>query len=228
MNKGLFAAQINSAERLLRDLKLFGQRNKAVTYPVDMPAVARSKPAYVDEYQYYLAERLFDFQLSDGALFVFRGDLPEDNVSYCFYPTPFDVPSYEAFLCEEFEIDAAAAADMGDAFMEDYQLAVDTARLRDTVTPIRYDYSPNIYEPGVHPASHVHIARRNDIRLGTLHRMMPMSFVLFVLRQAYPHRWRTFLAHEDAESHCKSVRDELDEVERKFLSSRDRMELYLA
>jgi hypothetical protein len=227
VNKGQFAAQINAAEQLLRDLKLFGQRNTSVTYPVDMPAVARSKPTYYDEYQYYVEQRLYDLQLSDGALLVFRGDLPEEEISYSFYPPPFDVPTYEAFVCEQLQIDADAAEEFGDAFMEDYQLVVDTARVRDAVTPVRYDYSPKLYEAGVHPASHIHIARQNEVRIGTVRRMMPMSFVLFVLRQAYPDAWRKFFTHENAESFCKSVRDELEAVDKKFLAARDRMEVYL-
>jgi hypothetical protein len=169
---------------------------------------------------------LFDFRLVDHALFQFKS-FSEDDVSYCYYEAPFEVVTYRDYVAELFGHDLVAVANVGDSFYEDYELVVETAPLRKAVSPIRYDYQPAQYEPGVHPAAHIHLGTSNEIRLSTGRRMRPTSFVLFVLRQMYPEYWRRFLGRDDVQTVCRSVREDLEQVDEAYMQDRDRLQLIL-
>ena len=223
MSKGRIRAQVNDAAKLLKNLKLLEEQRAWVTYPSDMPSRAR-KLAYHEEYALYAASGHYDLRLTDGSLLQFRDDLPDDDISYSYLQAPYSVPTYEQFVSETLEMDVA---DVGDELLDDYQLAIDTARLREAVTPLRYDYSPKLYEAGVHPASHLHVARGNEIRLSARRLMMPLSFVLFILRQLYPDQWRVFLKRDEAAIMCRMVRDEIDKIHERYFVAHDHLELIL-
>jgi hypothetical protein len=223
MSKGRIRAQVNDAAKLLKNIDLLEEHLEWVKYPDDLPSRSR-KLAYHDEYALYSAGSLYDMRLVDGALFQFRDDLPGDDISYSYLQAPYDVPTYDEFVRQQLDMDVA---EVGDELREDYQLAIDTARLREAVIPIRYDYSPNLYEVGVHPASHLHIARGNEMRLSARRLMMPLSFVLFIVRQLYPDHWRRFLRREEAGTICRMVRDEIEHVHERYYSTQDRLELIL-
>jgi hypothetical protein len=222
---GKGAAQINGAVRLLNDLRLVSDRNEWVKYPSDLPSIVRSK-TYVEEYAYYVNNGLYDIRLVDSALFQFK-HLSDDDVSYCYYEPPFEAPTYEEFVAETLGAAFAAENTVGDSFREEYEQAVDTAPLRKSVTPIRYDYSPALYEPGVHPAAHLHIGVDNELRIYARRLMHPMSFVLFVMRHIYPDSWRRFIQRADAPIICRAVRDDLALVADAFATDLDRLHVIL-
>lgn len=222
---GKFNAQINKAEVLLKKLDLFEERNKWVTYSATLPGTVRSL-SYIDEFNLYSKERLFDIRLVDHAIFQFK-TYADGKTSYCYYQTPLELPTYKEYVADQIEDEPIDIEEVGDLFLEDYEQVIATARLRNGVTPIRYDYNSDLYEPGVHPAAHLHIGSGNEIRLYTRRLMLPLSFVLFVLRQMYPESWRCFLSLEGAPTLGRCVRDDLEQVDAKFSGSLDMLQLIL-
>lgn len=103
-----------------------------------------------------------------------------------------------------------------------------TCSQKESVTPIRYDYRPQHYEEGRHPASHVHFGHMNNIRLAT-ERVLerPLSFFLLVIRQYYPDDWVNLLQHAEAGNWCKNVRDDLGNVSTEYWRPLDQLEMIL-
>jgi hypothetical protein len=196
-----------------------------VTYPADMASRARDL-SYIDEFRYYVENNLFDFRLVDLGLFQFKWQARGD-ISYCYYQNPQEIPSYSEFLSEQLGPGFDNLDSVGDAFREEYDLVISTANLRESVTPIRYDLSPGLYECGVHPAAHLHIGMDNSIRIAVRRLMSPVSFVLFVLRQMYPDAWRHCLDRTDPRILVAEVRESLDEVEAMYFQDRDHLQLVL-
>jgi hypothetical protein len=110
----------------------------------------------------------------------------------------------------------------------EYEVYLSTCTLKEAVAPIRYDFSPDDYTEGIHPASHIHFGHANNIRVGTKKVLKPVSFCLFILRQSYPNKWIELLGITEAEHWSKSVRIELDEVEAKFWNKFDEWEMILS
>jgi hypothetical protein len=65
------------------------------------------------------------------------------------------------------------------------------------------------------------------MRVGTVNVLRPLSFLLFIIRQRYPSKWRTFVGISDAEVLCRSIRDNLDGVPEEYRSALDEWEMAL-
>lgn len=178
-----------------------------------------AQASYIEEWRTLLAGERYDFRFEDLSLLQFRakGEGSELELRYAFYEAPVKVVGYRAFL-EDYL--ATTFGESGYAAWPEYEDYVLTAPAR-PATPIRYDYSPTMYTEGVHPASHVHIGFRSRVRLGTTKCWRPMSFALFVLRQAYPDVWKQFLGHSQAPTMARYVCDSLHDVPAEYARARD-------
>jgi hypothetical protein len=188
---GQFAAQLETAESILRRMKILAERqafpNKALG-----AADFRGLP-YREVYGKCVREFAYDFRLSDQSLLLFvkSGDNVHNGLSFSYYEPPAEVLPYEEFVAAQLglspsEPDFQDAIDSwGDELRVDYEQYVDSAELKKAVTPVRYDCKASDYRPGVHPASHVHFGFATDIRVGTRRVLNPLSFILFILRQRY-------------------------------------------
>jgi hypothetical protein len=223
MNRGVFAAQLNTAWKTVRKLELDGERVWSPQYSLSTASMFRGK-SYFDTWQTCFKEQLYDFQLVDNSLLQFRVESFEPlKQSYVYYECPYRCLSYGDFLTETgFNIDDAR--DELKAEYEDYLTTCDT---KETVTPLRYDHSPELYTEGLHPASHVHFGHSNQIRVGTKCVLVPLSFLLFVIRQCYPTAWQQLIGWPDAALRCRSVRDNLIEVDGGFWNPLDDWEMRL-
>lgn len=110
---------------------------------------------------------------------------------------------------------------------EEYRLVIDTATLRSTVTPIRYDLDRNAYRTCVHPAAHIHIGLSNEVRLATRREFSPVAFVLFVIRQAYPAHWERLLEFSADLKLERKLRNDLLEVQDAHWHKHDEFQTYL-
>ena len=221
---GWFRASINRASELCSNLKLRVWHNPLPRYPPDMAANAR-KLTFQKEWDLYQSSSLFDIRLVDGALFQFK-EQPKDRsiFSYTFLECPYAARSYSEFVSDTFGVE-----DPSFQFWEDYSNYVVQCELRESVTPVRYDFSPNLYREGIHPTSHIHMGHRSEVRLACQRVMQPLSFFLFIVRQYYPAIWEEALhTHKEAESLAKLVRADLDEVKVTGFKGKDFWELYLA
>jgi hypothetical protein len=108
--------------------------------------------------------------------------------------------------------------DVGDDYREDYEDYVAGTSLKPTVTPTRYDFCRRTYIPGYHPASHMHIEFKTEIRIHAARVLRPLSFALWALSQCYPDHWRMLTSSQVPESWCGDIRDDLDEVEGDYFT----------
>jgi hypothetical protein len=97
-----------------------------------------------------------------------------------------------------------------------------------SVTPLRYDYHPDLYTQGRHPASHVHFGHGSNIRIGTDRALKPLSFSLLVLRQYYPDTWARLIRAAETEQLCRNVRTTLDPVPGHYWGAFDKWEMLLS
>ncbi|MBM7113869.1 DUF2290 domain-containing protein [Archangium primigenium] len=226
MSPNDFGPQLVHPWKILGDLGLAAERIFEPKYPSGLPAQLR-RLGYAGAYRFLVQEKLFDFQLIDGALFLFRAGVEngQELISFSYYEAPFAAPSYEEFLREN----GLDQSDVGDAFMDDYEQVLAEAGLKSAVTPIRYDYDPSAYREGSHPASHLHIGHENDIRIGTDRIFTPLAFVAFVLRQSYCKKWLALIGASSSPPPglARAVRDDLREVDKAFLRPLDKLEVFL-
>jgi hypothetical protein len=137
------------------------------------------------------------------------------------------VITYQDFLINEIGFQPEELDEIGDSLRDDYEQALHDGGFKSAFTPLRYDYEPENYIEGRHPAAHVHFGFNNNIRVCTVKQLRPLSFCLFVLRQNYPGKWLEFLSHADTTTLVKQVRDALDDIGPDFLQERDHWELQL-
>jgi hypothetical protein len=147
---------------------------------------------------YRVAVENFDYDclLCDDSFFqfAFRSDSDERvALRYAFYEQPLQRQTYQEFL-EGLGFDPTEA---GDELRDEYEQSVAESDINWGAVALRYDYSEDGYKEGVHPASHMHIGLRNDIRLPLEHFLTPKMFVLFTLRQVYPAQWEGLLRREE-------------------------------
>lgn len=226
MNRGQFSANVNDAWNLIRTLKLDEIRIYNPNYSSLTSARFRTK-SYTDIWRDCFSNRHFDFLLEDMSMIQFchggNSNLERLRLNYSFYECPFSVSSYSDFLKEEgFEYH-----EVGEQLREEYDLYLNDAPEKKAITPIRYDYDPESYDEGCHPASHVHFGHRSSIRLASKNILTPISFVLFIVRQCYPKQWKEYLLASIPPPILGNVRSSLTQVPRRFWNSNDDAQMIL-
>lgn len=224
MSRGLFAAQINEAERILRSLGLLEERNYAPSYNRVKAADFRGL-SYSETWEKCYSERFFDFLLADDSIMQFRASFDPLDLGYAFYENPYaPLVSFDQFVEQEL----LARGDEIDEYdlVRDYQLL--TPELKIGVTPLRYDYAPAQYAEGLHPASHMHFGHAGHVRVGTRKILRPLSFLFFTLRQCYPDSWRVLTNWAHAPHLCRNVHEELDPIDGAYWRVKDTWEMSLS
>lgn len=175
--------------------------------------------SYFDQWRTALDNGWFHLRLDDHSLFLFcEGASP----SYSFLHCPLDLVSFAEFLeisglenvPENRRMQSAA-----------YDNVIETASLKPYVTPIRFDYHPAGYNPGVHPVGHIHVGLDNSVRLSS-NKMNSVAFVLFVMRHMYPKAWSRLLAKMGLTRVSALVRAPGSHIPIDFWTAADEVELY--
>lgn len=227
ISEGQFGAQLNEIETLLAQRDLLAERNRFPDYSGCGASRFRGK-TYQETWEICFREQWYDFLLSDHALLQFRVDFSLPCLNYVYYESPRDVPTYEDFLVGECGFDPEQLPEIGDLFRPEYETALVTSGWNEAFTPFRYDYDPDKYIAGRHPASHIHIGHANDVRIGTQKLLKPLSFILFVFRQQYPDAWICLLDAAEDSHWMRNVRTNLEDVDTAFHNSLDDCEMILA
>ena len=218
MNPGQFHSQVTASWRFLRILAIASER---IVRPPAVPNPAsryRTMP-YAQVWEDCYRNQFYDISLVDGALLQFRApSFRPLSIGYSFYECPYLTVAYEDFLKEVLD---ATYEDVGDEFRREYEDYVLGLPKKDAVTPIRYDYDPPRYIPGVHPASHIHFGAASRVRVSARRLLSPLSFTLFIVRHCYPESWSRFIVTRHAPRWCQYVRDMLDPVDAAFISPLD-------
>lgn len=220
---GRFRASTNKAAKFCEDLGLIRWHNPLPSYPDRIVSAARQS-SYRTEWEMYIAGSHYDIILDDGSIFQFKNQpRQKSSLSYTFYECPLEALTYAEFVKDVYGVER-----VGFDVLDEYEMYLAQCVERDHVTPVRYDYSPELYRQGAHPASHIHFGRQSEIRTSCRRIMQPMAFVLFVIRQFYPNTWEAkFHLRDDAEQLARQVRAELVEVDAGMFSGKDLWEIYL-
>lgn len=223
MNQGQFATQITDTWELLKLFDLDYYRNYSPRYPDHPKAYFKSLP-YIEIYKVSLAEGYYHLQLKDRSLVQFRVESYNPlRASYAFYECPFTTLSREEFI--DMAFGQLSQADVEyifqnpgdiDRYYEEYLETITDREQKKLVTPIRYDYSREEYEPGKHPISHFHIGHNTEIRIGVKKIITPIAFMLFIIRQSYPKIWRKFHSFNDVGKWEQYIRESLSDVEEVY------------
>ncbi|MHC4119386.1 MAG: DUF2290 domain-containing protein [Planctomycetota bacterium] len=225
MNKGLFEAHINTAWEILNALGLAEYRNYWPDYSTITMSEVRNL-SYAEGWKLCYRKRVFHFQLQGCCLLQFNMKSNGQNLclNYVYYECPYDIVSYKDFVENELRADYAHG---GDLYAKEYGDYVQSCGVKESVTPIRYDLDLDSYEEGIHPASHVHIGHDNELRLGAERIWRPLSFVLFIIRQYHPEKWKKLVNMNKACLWGRNVRDKLDKAQLVFDSDLDKMQVIL-
>ena len=220
-----FDGQIKVSSQILASIDLLERHLRQPSY-AGAAGTVRKMDNYRDEWSHFAGNSLFDLQLVDGSILQFKIDPESRNeLSFSYYESPLAVEDYASFLQSHHGV---TFDEVGDVAREEYDDYLSSADLKRSVTMLRYDYSPALYREGCHPASHIHIGHRTQVRIGTHRVMNPISFTLFVLRQAYPFHWEKVLTAESSSEHMKHVRSALAVVGPQFNGPKDSSEVQLA
>lgn len=222
MNKGLFSTQINTAWNILDYVELAAER---VYFPSYSEKAATFRGLnYLDTWRLCIQKQYYHFQLIDNSLIQFEAESYAPlKLRYVFYECLIKSISYLDFLVS-YDLNHR---EVGDSFREEYENYLITCRVKDTFTPIRYDFTPDLYTEGRHPASHIHFGHQNEIRIGTKYILKPLSFLLLILRQHYPNAWNILIQNKEAKNWCKNVRKNLESIEDIYWNVLDEWEMIL-
>lgn len=179
--------------------------------------------AYVDQWKTSIDNRWFHVLLEDSSFFQFNDHT--SRPSFTFFHCPLNIVSIREFL----DIKGLRCCTRNiNEYREEYDFYTSTAGLREHVIPIRFDYDPNGYKPGVHPLAHLHLGLENEIRICVSHKLSVVSFVFFVMRQMYPGNWE-YLCSQIPLPHLKNkARSGISAHPNCFWSDIDKLELYLS
>lgn len=225
MNRGLFSTQLNETEDLLRRLGLLSRRIEYPRYSECTSATFRHLN-YLKTWELCFEKEYYDLRLTDDALIQFRYETP-NSFSYAYLESPY---IQQLLTFDEFFEQTLNEVESRDQYLilEDYDIYQANLRTKEIATPIRYDFSPNDYTSGCHPASHFHFGFGNQSRVGTRRILKPLSFALFVLRQFYPEYWRRLLDEPQIEILCRNVNANLGEIPTIYWGLRDTLEMTLS
>ena len=212
---GQFHAALNEAAKLLTRMQMLRERNRNVR--TRLGAAALGGLTYPEMWEALVRANDYDFRLSDESIMAFWRAPRGREIRFAWLESPQQVPTYDdfarQFVADVFQTtssDESESEEIADIFNEDIRTAFEhekgAAPLRTSVTPIRYEFKPDDYSAGLHPASHLHIGNRNSIRIACRRVLSPMSFVLFILRQGYPDVWRSLLTDGTARTSRGHIR----------------------
>ncbi len=113
--------------------------------------------------------------------------------------------------------------------IEEYEQALNNSSELESPVTFRYDYSPELYEIGRHPVSHILIGFNNEIRIGCYMILDPLSFTAFVIHQNYPEIWKNTILESqvDIDIFKSSIREALQRIDNSYLFEHDKLEMYL-
>ncbi|MEH2124324.1 DUF2290 domain-containing protein [Nostoc sp.] len=200
MNLTMMEEGFRKSKKILNACNLFQNENytrglmfKPSKFSRDFFTLAQNGD-YHKLYQLAITNKDYDILLNDYSFFQFSCESNASNkivkYRYAYYETPSEFPTYEEFVNEL----GFSYIECGEEFFQDYEQVIDEAKLKKTVTPLRYDYDEDLHEPPVHPISHLHLGFQNEIRVPIKYILTPHAFVSFVIRHIYWNKWKDLMS----------------------------------
>lgn len=206
MNGVIFDRSMLSIERLLKDVKFYGevsllkQKGTKKIYKDGLSNAFKSIFQTGEYFRIYTVGKEnydFDFLLQDESYLQFSisqdsEDSPPE-LRYAFFQNPQYFITYEEFL----GVQDIAIEDVGETFQEFYDQFLIEAELNSSSIPIRYDLDKVNYKPIIHSTSHFHIGHNNDVRIPCKMILTPMMFTLFIIKHSYYNIWKQNIENPD-------------------------------
>jgi len=233
MNKNSILAYLEDVKKILKDVNILKSENTTRKRTVSSWKFSEDfihesqKNDYIKLFNIILKNADYDFILTDDAVFQFscseNGKLENGTIRYAYYPNPYECKSYEDFLIDNGE----NFKECGDLYREEYVQYVSECEIKQSITPIRYDYDYSLYIPGKHPASHLHIGLEENFRIPVSKMLTPVKFVVFVMKNIYFEHWN---CGYDDEIQCRSfltAKTQCEKLNRDLFSDEEKQMLYL-
>ncbi|MEK5024523.1 DUF2290 domain-containing protein [Paenibacillus sp. FSL M7-1046] len=234
MNKASILKSINDAKNLLSESDLLKDVNKSRKFTLDFGKYSREfmevfqSDNYDEIYKKAMKNMDFDFLLIDDSFFQFSCTSEEDtidegNLRYAYFENPRKYDTYEEFLAKC----GFSYEECGEEFYFEYEQEIAEAKLKDSVTPIRYDYDYGLYTPIEHSISHFHFGHNNNIRVATSKILTPTKFVSFVMRNMYTKKWMQAFTNEKFKTTCLTARQACHPIDERFFTEDEKLLLHI-
>jgi len=229
MNIGAIADGVNKAKKLLRlaniDFKI--NKSKETNYLINKFSDEFFKMTkginYDETCKTALENADYDILLSDYSFFQFSCSKNVNNIRYAFYEHPRDIKSYEKFVRDI----GFSLKETGEELYDEYEQYVDEARLKKSITPIRYDYNIDLYEELKHPSSHFHVGFENEIRIPVSNIITPQAFLGFIIRHIYRDKWIKALDNGRFYNYYERIKNSCSELDENYFTQEEKKLFYL-
>ena len=184
---------------------------------------------YDNIYKTAMKNNDFDFVLFDDSFIQFsaikgENELLDGKIRYAYFPNPRSYQTYIGFL----EENDMSYEDAGDAFIEEYEQHISEAKLKDFVTPIRYDYDHGSYDMINHPVSHLHIGREENIRIPLSKVLSPQAFIVLIIKNIYFEYWKKAILKDDFKLVFERSKQKCTTIEDELFAEFEKLQLYLS
>lgn len=184
---------------------------------------------YDNIYKTAMKNNDFDFVLFDDSFIQFsaikgENELSDGKIRYAYFPNSRSYQTYVGFL-EENEM---TYEDAGDTFTEEYEQYISEAKLKDFVTPIRYDYDYSAYDMVNHSISHLHIGREENIRIPLSKVLSPQAFTIFIIKNLYLEYWKKAILKDSFKHIFEKSKQKCTTIEEELFAEFEKLQLYLS
>jgi len=229
MNEGRFIDNVNVSKKLFKELNLLNRFN-----PINIKNCSSKKYSlafkqsslkkiYKQTYIIGLENQDYDLLLVDQSFLQFSYDLPEGKIRLAFYPNPDEIKTYNDFL-KKYDY---KYSDVGDIFQKEFEQYLCESDIEIPVTPIRYDYDEAGYKELVHHTSHLHIGQNNNIRIGTIKEISPLSFSALIINYFYLNIWENVIENNELKTKILSVKNQCDNLSDEYFSRAEKQYFYI-
>jgi hypothetical protein len=226
MSPGQYRASYDEAVNLIRMVGLdknIQNGNKPTSNKFD---TTRKEKDYLAVYEAAINNNDFNMLLKDDSLLQFKYFNSSEGleISYSYYEFPLDFPSYDLYL----ENQGLCYDIVGEEYRSIYEYELQSAPVKRTPTPIRYDYDLLRYKAGVHAVSHIHIGHSNNVRIPSNIIISPKLFIFFILKHAYYSLWKKLIEQETVLTVYRKARQSCSYLGPGMFCELDQLELFLA
>ncbi|AVK83602.1 hypothetical protein C3943_08470 [Lysinibacillus sp. B2A1] len=233
MNEATLLNSINDCKKILKELDLLNEYNMSRPNSLSMNKFSEEfiklsqKKDYEKIYVTAMKNRDYDFLLNDDSFIQFscklEKDLRKSTIRYAYYENPRNIKTYKEFLIE-FDL----GEDTDGILLEDYEQYKAESLLKNSITPIRYDYDGEQFVPIHHPVSHIHIGHNNEVRIPMNKVITPLKFIIFLMGNVYRKKWIEKLENNhDFKQNILRVKNNSFQLDNKLFSVEEEKLLYL-
>ena len=147
----------------------------------------------------------------------------DGKIRFAYFPNPRSYQTYHEFLVEnEFSYD-----EVGDELAEVYEQYISEAKLKNFVTPIRYDYDYRSYDMINHSISHLHIGREENVRIPLSKMLSPQAFTVLIIKYLYLEHWKKAISKDSFKNVFEKSKQKCDALDNGLFSEFEKLQLYL-